>query len=241
MFIKELLVKFSIDEIYNRLIELRPYILEFVIENEIKLFKKACFIAYDNILKAEYVINNENILICSKQLSFSKEDDFEYEVSLLNIKDCKEGFYFFDGENCIQRYSLFFTPWKEFLGFEICQLSIDLYGELDVCCCIFYELMHTGIDNETRNDFIKRETEILVERAENFKEEDCIPAEEVFKSLRDDLIEELEKEGKFEEADEIRNWEEEEETEEERAYIKQVIYENQNILFKFKKYISENY
>lgn len=238
---KDLLRDFNIGAITNRLLELRPYILEFEPEEQKKYFFKACEIAYKNILNTEVMDNDKSILVCAKQLSYSKDGDDDYEVFTLDKEYCKSGPYTFDGENCIQRYSLLFTPWKEFLGLEICQKSIDLYTSLDVCCIIFHEFIRMGIDDEQRNNRVKEEIDILVDRAENFREEDCIPADEFFKTLRDELVDELEKEGDFEAAEEVRQWEDEEETEEEKEYGLKSIYENQNIYFMFKKYISENY
>lgn len=245
MTVKDLIEKFDSSLLLEKLIELRPYILEFMGPNEKEKFKIACKKAHENILKASIIPNNEDVIVVARQVPTFMDDDGDYEVSSFVVSETKEGPYSFDGENCITcRYSIMFSPWEDILGREVCDMSLDLYGELTVASLVFHELIRMGFSSESVRKHIEEEVSILVERAENIKEEDCIPAEDAIKSIREDIAKDLEDEGKFEEASKWREWEdeksEEEKQKEEDFLIKAVII-NQNLLYNFKEYISKHY
>ena len=81
---KDLLKDFNITAITNRLLEIRPYILEFEPEEQKKYFFKACEVAYKNILNTDFVENDKSVLVVTKSVSYRKEGLDDYEVFTLN-------------------------------------------------------------------------------------------------------------------------------------------------------------
>lgn len=242
MIVKDLIKKFNREEILERLLKLRPYIFEFMtIEDQIQ-FKKAFNFAYEDLLNTEYQENKERVIAIVKQFQEVGDIEEDYEVSLFEVQQTLNEPYTFDGENCIDcRYSIIFSSWMEILGLEVCKLSLEIYDELDIAAVLFYELIRMGFSNEVRDDNIRKEEAILEERLSNFNEAESIPIEDVFDSIIDKLASKLEDEGNLEVAENVKNWKRHEQTEEDRKLLIITVTKNQNILFMFKKYISENY
>lgn len=238
MKVYDLIKKFSKEQIFDRLLEIHPWIFEeWEKEDEREAIKKGFFFAYDDLLKTSFIEDDfKYVVVVCKQISTIKGEDDDFEVSQFKVDMTKNSPYEFDGENCLDcRFDVVFSPWEEVLGRDICSRSLSLYGELDCACVIFHDLIRMGLSNEYRTNRIKEEFDTLREREKNFKEEECIPAEQFFDELRKEFFNETEEE-RIE-----RHKREEIEREERRPYIEWAIGENQQELFRFKKFIAENY
>lgn len=234
----ELIHEFTKEELFNRLLELRPYIYDEWLTNEEKEgIRKGFYFAYDDFNKVSLLDDNkENVIVVCKETPYHKGDSEDYEVSSFNVSETKTGPYEFDGEECIScRYDVCFSPWEDTLNREVCDRSIDLYGKLDCASLIFHELVRMGFSNEYRTKKIEEEIAILTERVDNLKEEECIPADEFFDQLYREEFNETE-EQRLE-----RHARQEKEREDNRPYMEWAITQTQNELFKFKKFISENF
>lgn len=232
----ELINKFSKEDIFNRLLELRPYIYEYTTDEEKVGIRKGFYFAYDDMNNLAPIETNEYVVVVCKSISTIKGEDDDFEVSAFKLSQSKEPPFEFKDEKFLDcRYDMLFSPWNDSIGREVCQRSLDLYGELDCACVIFHELVRMGFSNDYRTKRIEDEINLLIERDENLKEEDCIPAEEMFDKIYKEYFNETDEER------EARHIRQEKEREENRPYVEWAITETQKELFRFKKYISDNY
>ncbi len=79
-----------------------------------------------------------------------------------------------------ERYCINMTSWKELVGFEVLQKSIELYGEIDVALQILHDITFFGFEEKQRDVEIEKIIETLNVPID---EKDCMPAEEVFKQF----------------------------------------------------------
>lgn len=86
-------------------------------------------------------------------------------------------------------YSIEFLNWEEVLGLEICQLSIDEYGEQKVLDAILDEMFFFGTDYVQRSTEVNSAIDALNEAVEEYEANpDCaIPWEEVKAELEAEL------------------------------------------------------
>ncbi len=134
---------------------------------------------YNILLSLEPKENKQNMIISIKTLidDFAEEEEKEKYPSVFGHEENDED----------NTFALELCEFSEWLGFKVCPVCLEEYGELTFIALCLYEMTFFGFTDkqieETRNDLHER-----VKRVES-GEEKMIPWEEVKKEL-DLLIEE---------------------------------------------------
>lgn len=186
MIVKDLLDKIDFEEMwkyyYNELIKDKDSTPES--EEKSKLCHQLSFLKMKKIVPEK---SDNCILICYKGIDTLDDDEPPYEyidVSLFYKDEIKEKFHLYnkfennydfsnlskdeiiqclhESRNEITSYAFEFSPWKEILGYEICEESLKEIGEIPFFAAIFYEMTFCGFEEED----IQEEKNIIIERKE---------------------------------------------------------------------------
>lgn len=100
----------------------------------------------------------------------------------------EDGYYFdvygvYPGDS--EHYALEFTPWEEWLSYQVLEKSMYLYGPVAVVAHALYELTFFGFSIEDTRRKVASELKTLEESINEIKsgKAKTIPAEEVFEEL----------------------------------------------------------
>lgn len=136
--------------------------------------------AFDAYLK---VFNQLNELI-------PEPNDEGFRLAVVRFEDESEpGTFIYDvfgiklGDK--ERYGLNFSPWREWLSFEVVDKCVETYGAVAVVAHCLYELTFFGYEAADVEARIEKEIEILNERLEEIENGTAkyVSMDEVFKNL----------------------------------------------------------
>ena len=148
------------------------------------------FIKIVQMAKTDIKTDRTLFVVDLNELDFDDKNKKRFEVFAINNKDIKEkmnkNFSFYgETDNNIDRIGITFSKIETVAGYEIFEKSLNMYGLEAVAAAICHEmqLFDFGRDEEGINNFYES-----LERSEkDIKEGKTIPADEVFKNLKEKL------------------------------------------------------
>ena len=166
MTLKDIISKYSVEQIVNNLYRLFP--------TEKKKNRVAYVEIVEKLQKREPVCNKEGM-----KLELEKGMDIEDKETWVDVRGRIA--------NSEEGYGLEFQPWNEWLGMEIEYKTIKDYSELDIISHCLWEMTFVNFDE----DKIKATIDELNKRVEDIKsgKEKTFPWEEVKERLLDKLDE----------------------------------------------------
>ena len=168
--------KIDLEE-YNRTSEnIIPFSLEDITN---KIYKN-----YEKMLEIKENKHPENIIVCYWVIDLEDEESCFYDATLytkddlLNKEFCHFNYFDdnvtsnngWDDERYVTSYSFEFDDWKDILGYEVADESINKYGADAVANAILNEMTFFGFDYDKSNEEKEKEINILNERVNDVKE-----------------------------------------------------------------------
>jgi len=182
MILKELIISIGYDAVWD------------VLDREYK-FKQGAYEAYrmafEELKSLETRPNQSSMKIVIAKV----EDRFEPGEWIFDV------FGYKDGDK--NHYALEMIPWDEWIGFNVLEKSVEMYGSAEVVAHALYEMTFFGISAETAARRIAEEKKILNERYLEVETGavECFSAEDIIAELG--IVDKRTKEEKEKQLDEF--------------------------------------
>lgn len=196
MIVQDLFKNIDVEKLANNLIETyeeeKENSQKYGYEKYLKLIK----LTIDDFLSIIPTICNDYIIVY-KTYDWFDEEDYEYlDTSIIHIEDISNNIEIaksltsnynleLDRQNRIDTYGMDLVERNLLLGYNFCENCFDKYDKYDVLATVFYELTLFGYLNETSEENVEEEKNILEERIQDVKEhpERLIPFEKAMEDI----------------------------------------------------------